>query len=313
MRTTHSMMRTTFLRNLYNNNNVLNTYQNQLSSGKRMSRASDDPIGTVRSIQTRKAISLKEDFQETVKEANDMLTQTESCLSDANTILQRIKELTVMTSSEIYDLSQREAVAAEVEQLRDELIDIGNCSFNGRFIFAGHNSTNAPFELDDAGTILFNGVDMTSAGADIEDMKAEKMYYQVDSRTAFDISVNGAEYLGTGEDNICKILDDMVTLLRTDDENYSGKAMTEFNHKIGDAVEKNLALITEVGARQTRLQLMDSRYEDDLLNLKEKKSNIEDIEQAEVITAYKYAYVAYEQSLSVGAQILQPSLLDYLR
>lgn len=310
MRTTHSMMANSFLRNLYNNNAKLNRYQNQLSSGDRILRASDDPIGTVRSIQTRKSISLKEDFKKSVQEAQDMLTQAETCLSEANSIIQRVKELSVLGNSDIYQQGQRDATAAEVEQLRDELVDIGNASVSGKYIFAGYNTTKAPFSVENE-TLLFNGVDMSASGGDLEDEASQVIRYQVDASTSFEVTMNGVEYMGVGENSLYQILTDIANTLR--DENCKASDMSPYVDKMQQAFDRNMAAITDIGGRQTRLQLMESRYDDDLLNLEEKRSNIEDIEEAEVITKYKFAYAAYEESLAVGAQIIQPSLLDYLR
>ncbi len=312
MRTTNMMMANTFLRNLNYNNKKLNGFSNQLSLNKCITRASDDPIGTVRSIQTRKAKSTKTDFKKTVQDSKDMLTQTESCLMDVTEILKRMEELVGIGESDLYTTAQKTAAAAEVLQLRDEVMDIGNATYDGRYLFAGYNSTKPPFTKDSSDNLLFNGISLDTSGtAEIQNELDQITQYQIDSSTLFEVSVSGIDFMGTGDLNLYNLFTDIAETMT--DPNKSASDMAGFSDKINAARDNNLAVIADVGGRTARLEIIESRYEDDLINLEEKRSNIEDIDQAEVITNYKFAYTAYQQALAVGAQIIQQSLLDYIR
>lgn len=311
MRTTNTMLTNTFLRNLYTNNKTLNNYANQLSSNGRITRPSDDPIGTVRSIQVRKSVSTKEDYQKTVKDSKEILTQAETCLYEVTTILKRMEELVGIGESDVYTAEQKQAAAEEVLQLRNELVDIGNSTYNDQYIFSGYNTSSAPFKVDDNGILTFNGIDLVAADDDaVADELQNTLKYQVDASNMFEVGISGVEFMGYGENNIYDIFTQIAE--KMSDPNCSAADLEGYSDKINSLRDNNLATISEIGGKQSRLDLIDNRFEDDLLNLEERRSNIEDIDQAEVITQYKFAYTAFQQSLAVGAQIIQPSLLDYI-
>lgn len=310
MRTTNMMLTNTFLRNLYTNNKTLNNYAIQLSSNSRITRPSDDPIGTVRSIQVRKSISTKEDYQKTVQDSKEILTQAETCLYEVTTILKRMEELVGIGESDIYTAEQKQASAEEVLQLRNELVDIGNSTYNGQYIFSGYNTSTAPFEVED-GKVMFNGIDLANAGSDdVEEELKNVLRYQVDASNTFDVGISGVEFMGYGENNLYDIFTQIAEKMSNPD--CSAADLEGYGDKIDNLRNENLATISEIGGRQSRLELIENRFEDDLLNFEDRRSNIEDIDQAEVITQYKFAYTAFQQSLAVGAQIIQPSLLDYI-
>lgn len=305
------MMQNTFLRDLYNNNANYSKYSQQLSSGNRMLRASDDPIGTVRSVKVRQEQSALEQYQSNVKLGQNFLKETETAISEVNTIIQRLQELVGIGASDLYTTDQKTSAAYEVQQLRDELVSIGNANFNGQYIFGGYNTTKAPFVTDGNGGITFNGVDLATQSADLTKQQSQELSYKIDTSTFFPISVNGADLFGTGEDNLYTMLDNLAKDMM--DDTKTSDDLSQYKIKINTALSKNLSILTEVGGRCARLELVESRFDDNSQNLEEKCSDIEDIDQAETITNYKFAEAAYNEALAVGAQIIQLSLLDYLR
>jgi len=71
--------------------------------------------------------------------------------------------------------------------------------------------------------------------------------------------------------------------------------------------------MAEIGGRQNRLDMMNTRFEQDTINYTQMKSDVEDLDQAEAIMNYSMAEAVYRAALSVGGRILQPTLVDFLR
>lgn len=309
MRITSKMMANTFLRDLYNNNADLQRYQNQLSSGDRILRPSDDPVGTARTVKVKNEIAATKQYRENVRDAKAILTETETAVSEVTNIINRMSELVGIGASDLYSQDQKTSSAQEILQLRDELIAIGNTNYSGQYIFGGYNTTKPPFVATDDG-ITYNGVDLLTSSAELDEQAAEEMQYKIDESTFFPVGVNGTALFGVGDENLYKILDDVADLMMN--EKDCAKQVGEYKNKLNKALERNLSLVTEVGSRGSRLELVDTRYENDLLNFEEKRSNIADVDSAEAITNFKFAKAAYNTALAVGAQIVQNSLLDYL-
>lgn len=309
MRMTNQMSVNVFLNNLYKNNQTNNKYYNQLASNKRITRLSDDPIGVVRAIQARRDVSKKTQYKSNIEDANGILTQSETSAMQLNELYQRALELTKSAETDLYDVAERKAVASELKGIRDELIGIGNTTYAGKYIFGGYNTGKAPFELDDSGNLMYNGIDLSTGDLSAEVNQIAE--YEVDARTNIEVGVTGVELMGSGEESAYKVLDDLIKAL--EDESTTVEDITQFENKLYTVRNNNLALISDIGGRTARLELLTNRTEDELLNLETMRSNIEDVDMSEAIMNLSFASAIYNASLQIGARILQPSLVDYLR
>lgn len=308
MRITNSMIIDTFLNNLNKNSNIMNKYQAQLSSNRRITRLSDDPIGIMSSLEARSKLQRLEQFSNNNREARSWLDQTEFALSEVNEIIKIATENMIRAENGTLSAGDRNAVASLIEQLRDHVIQIGNTVIGGRYIFGGYNTSETPFKYID-GTLKYNGLDLLKITNDeIDIQKSQVKDILVGFNTSINAALSGVDLMGTGNDNLFNILDETVKALRS--ENYiSGNYLERLDNKQNDI----LTLLADIGGRIKRLDIMEdtnSRYEVSYLDM---KSSIEDIDQAKVITEFKMAEAVYRSTLAVGAKVIQPKLIDFLR
>ena len=124
----------------------LNALQEQLTTGKRVSRASDDPAAAARAERAMAAVGRSETSQRAVDASKVLMTQTESNLGDAGSLLQRARELLVTAGNASYSDSDRASAANELQSLRDQLMSIANQSDGaGTYLFGGQGATQKPF------------------------------------------------------------------------------------------------------------------------------------------------------------------------
>jgi flagellar hook-associated protein 3 FlgL len=124
----------------------LNALQEQLTTGKRVSRASDDPAAAARAERAMAAVGRSETSQRAVDASKVLMTQTESNLGDAGSLLQRARELLVTAGNASYSDSDRASAANELQSLRDQLMSIANQSDGaGTYPFGGQGATQKPF------------------------------------------------------------------------------------------------------------------------------------------------------------------------
>ncbi len=156
MRVTNSMMISDML--WYANKNLegMNRYQNQLSSGKRVEKPSDDPVAVTSILKYKTDISTAKQYQDNVGEALSWLQVSESSLDDVKEVLQRVRELSIQAANSATNtVEDTQKTASEIEQLKNELITLGNSTYAGKYIFSGFNTDKPLFNEDGTYNIDF--------------------------------------------------------------------------------------------------------------------------------------------------------------
>lgn len=135
--------------NLSRNRSDLAELQVQASTHKRVNRPSDDPLATTRVLAQRSEIQGNDQYLRNINSARSFLEFGDQSLGELTEVLQRAKELAISQANDpsTNDVSRR-VVAAEIEQLFQQSVQIGNRKLADRFLFGGYKTTKAPFEDD---------------------------------------------------------------------------------------------------------------------------------------------------------------------
>ena len=146
----------------------LSDSQVQLTSGKRLIRASDDPAGAARAERALASATRVEASQRGVQTSEVLMTQSEGSLSDAGDLLQRARELMVAAGNAVHSDKERLTTSNELRSLREQLLVVANRSDGGRgYLFGGQGSSTPPF-LDTPGGVQFRGTAGQAVAADGE-------------------------------------------------------------------------------------------------------------------------------------------------
>lgn len=317
MRVTNSMMINQFLYNMNSNLGRMQKYDYQLATGRKIMRPSDDPVGITRSLQARTDLSKLEQYNQNVADAKAWLTQTETSLMEMNEVVKRAYDLAMDAANATKTPKDRQASAKELRELEEQIIQAANTTFGGRYVFGGYNTSKEPFEIkkEDDGTrsLIYNGVDLKSdVDADrqiLEELGAESISYEIGPKTQMKVSINGVELFGVGDGNIFDVISQLTDALENDDVDVIDKSIGDLQR----AQEDILSKLADVGGKYNRLEMVKHRYGDDKINYTAVKSSVEDVDQAEVTMQLKMAEMVYRSSLAVGARIIQPTLVDFLR
>lgn len=165
--------------------------QEQISSGKRVNRPSDDPAASERINQFRNVLRTTEHRLNTVNEGMGRLNLSDSVLEQAGNTVQRAKELALNMASDTNTSVERRNAAQEVQQLILGLAGIANTQLNGRFVFAGSQTKTEPFVPGSAtGSVSTTNGGGASVGVSVASAPAlEPDAYQIrfTSSTQFDV------------------------------------------------------------------------------------------------------------------------------
>ena len=149
--------------------------QEQASSGKRILRASDDPVGTSVALSLRRQIGAIESFVASTEGARPDVEQGSSRLQEGSGVLAEIRALMIQGMNGSLNSRDRSAVAAQIELLEGQLLDIANTRSGDSYLFAGTATDVQPFQesaVDGESRITYEGNDhkqrvLTSRGAEI--------------------------------------------------------------------------------------------------------------------------------------------------
>jgi len=144
--------------------------QEQLTTGKRVGRASDDPAAAARAERAMASVGRSETSQRAIDASEVLMTQTESNLGAADALLQRARELMVSAGNGSYSDAERASIANELQSLRDQLFAVANQTDGaGTYLFGGQGATQKPF-IDAAGGVQYvaaTGQTMTEYGTGV--------------------------------------------------------------------------------------------------------------------------------------------------
>jgi len=308
MRVTNQMLSSNVLQNIQRNLGSMQKYQEQLSSGRSVSKPSDNPMSTVRIMSLNTSIKGNEQHKKNIDSGISWLGATDSALTGVRDVMQRSREICVYGASDTLSDDSRLALAHEVEQLRDNLMQIANSDIEGRHIFGGHKTTDTPY-VEEAGENGETKVEYKGDGGKLnwEMAKGVTMDVNLTGEELFTFEVDGEE----GEEG--NLFDVLNTLEKALIDGDTDKISNEILKNMDEGINNVLNHTSVVGARMNRLEMATDRSFEDNLNMTTGLTELYDIDMAEVLMNYKVQENVYMASLSTGARAVQPSLVDYLR
>lgn len=293
LRSTEGASNRASLINLQGASGRLDALQTKLSSGRQITKPSDDPAGTVRALQLRQSLARMEQYKANAAYSTGWLTAADAAYSGAVTLTQKARTLVVQgLNSGALDDSARTAIANQIDALRSSLIGTANSVYNGRPVFGG--TTTGDIAYDPSGAYVGD------AGV-LERTVADGAIVQ--------ISQTGPDAFGPAGSDIFATLSAASTALRNND-------MTALKAQLADVdtgVSRISAAQATQGAAYNRIQQTQAALTTTQTGLKTELSNLQDIDIAEMAVQVTTANTTYQAALQTTAAIKQLSLLDFLR
>lgn len=295
IRVTQQSMTRNSLAGLNLNLAAVSRLQQQLTSGKVLSRPSDSPTDTNTAMQTRSQLKAVAQQANNISDAQSWLNQTDSTLQSMLRVAQRVRDLTVQgLNSGAMSGSSRQAIAAEVSSLRDSLLGMANTTVQGRPIFGGTTTGPKAYDVATGGYVGEPGtVPVTRRLSDAESIR---------------IDVTGPEAFGPAGADLFSVVKDIATNVGSGSAGL-GADLTALDASINTM----LVAVAGVGARSARVDTAATLNSSAKLNLTTQLSGVENVDLAKTVTELQMQQVTYQAALSVTAKTLQQSLVDFLR
>ncbi len=180
MRVTSKMAVNTLINNLDRSYGRMTQYQNQLSSGSRINRLSDDPAAVERTLALRSELRNIEQFGRNIGDGKGWLEISEAALDEMETLFVEATGLAVQGASSTYNASQRSTIADQIDQFVEQALSLSETQMRGQHIFSGTQTNEVPYSAkrDETGRvieIIANG----NASGSIERQIGENVIVQV--------------------------------------------------------------------------------------------------------------------------------------
>jgi flagellar hook-associated protein 3 FlgL len=295
-RMSSAQMSRNFLADLEGTYRALSDSQRQVSTGKRILTPSDDPVGIALALGLRRDQQAGEAWGRNIDDSLTWLNTTDRALGQALEVVQRARELAVQGGNGTLSAESRALIAAEVDSLKSQFVEIGNSSLGGRHIFGGTATDRPPFDpATDAAALPVNTGLINREVAQ-------------GSVISVNITADRLQDPPGATADIFTVLDDLAAALRTSD--FGG--ITQSLGALDQHQDNISALRGEQAAKVNRLELTASRFQAQRIATGDQLSRIEDVDMAAAITDLTMKESAYRAALATGARVIQPSLVDFL-
>lgn len=316
MRVTNNMLINNMSYNLNNTMQRLEKYQYETTTGKKFRVPSDDPIAASKSLKFNTDISKVNQYLRNAKDAGSWMKETESALKEIREVLHRAKELTVQAANETNkdDLGK---IKDEISELKGHIIQVSNSTYAGRSLFTGYKTDEKLLDKDGNYNVEIKNDEIVTYNVGV----AETVDINTIGNKVFGVSTynpdgtidGGPGYIDEANKGDSPHLINIFNQLEYALENKDSDKIQESMGNLEGSLEQILSVTSEIGAKANRLNLTTTKLEEQTVSLTELLSFNEDVNLPDAYMRLTMEETAYRASLSVGAKIIQPSLMDFLR
>ncbi|HEX72800.1 MAG TPA: flagellar hook-associated protein 3 [Candidatus Hydrogenedentes bacterium] len=303
IRVTQRLLVDRVLRNLSHQSRRILNLQDQLATGQKVNRPSDNPLAARRAVNLRMEIARNKQYLANISTMGPFMQESETAIMTVEQLRQRANELTIQGLSDTNGPLQRAQIAIEINQLLEDLLSQSNYITANRYVFGGTNTNNAPFVA--ARNAEGEITDVTYAGND--------EYFQIEISDGVLVNVNetGRSVFMQTAPGTVDLFDTLIAI--RDNLRANDTATLSDNLESLHAAQGQLMMaVARLGATQNRIERVDASLRDVNVQLQRVLSDNIDADFAEVIINLNAQTNAYQAALNAGARVIVPSLLEFL-
>jgi flagellar hook-associated protein 3 FlgL len=302
---TPSVMSNEMISNLNNDETSIAQLQEQLSTGNVVNQPSDNPALAANIMQINSALSRANTYSNNASDGLGWLQTGNSTMNEIMSTLQSVRQDVLSVSSASLSGSQSglQALADQVNQAQQTLLNLANTTYNGQAIFAGTGNVSTAF--DSSGTYVGGGAAPSRTVA---------------PGTQIAVSVTGNNVFGSGTTGLlsttpgslgvlAQLSQDIGTGTQASLAAANGPDLQNLDNAIS-AVENQAA---QLGAQYQQMQTMQSQATSTQAALKTELSGIQSVNLPQAMTNLTQQQNSYQTALWATANLMQPSLASFLQ
>lgn len=269
------------------------------STMKAIREISDDPVGLTRAIRYKDQITSHEQHVKNMEMTKGFMETSEQAITSITDNLIRAKELSIGMSNDSNNAQSREAAAREIREIIDEVLMLGNSSYNGRFVFGGFRNQTPPL-TEDGNYVGDDG----------------KIFVEVSPGSFSNINVTARELFTPSEEerlgghfNMIQSLQGLYEGLVRNDKAEIQRGMVELDFHM----DKVTSFQASIGGMWNSINNTQTRASREVESAKGRLSAIVDADAFEVMSDFKKTETILQSTMLAANKALQPSLLNFLQ
>jgi flagellar hook-associated protein 3 FlgL len=270
----------------------------QLATGKRVNMPSDDPAAAAADVQNQALQSQNDQYIQNTTNLDASLQTADSALSSVVTVLNQAISLGVQGANGGVSSADQQAIALQVQSIQSQLVQLGNTSYQGSFLFGGTATQSAPFALDSTqpSGVLYSG---NSGVNNVE----------IAPGSSLQVNLPGSQIFQGAGGNIMSSIQQLVTALQSGNTTNIGTATTQVGSALSYVSEQRIFY----GSAVSQLNSNQSFLQQEQVSLQTQDTNLVGVDFAKAATDLSQAQAAQSATLAALAQIIPQSLLNYLK
>ena len=324
MRITNSSMIRSHMYDTQNNLTNMSKINQQISTGKVINTVSDDPYKAIRIMNMNNEIKYNEKYNSNIDETVGWMNTTDSALESVGNLLGELKDSIIKVGNGTYSQNDMKSLNADINEKIKQLADTLNSTYGGKYLFGGTNVDDAPIKVienpDGSVKLEFSTDKNGQVLPNTDDLKAD-----ISSGVSIDYNVSVGELFNITDENgnTINLLDEinnlstLINKAANGNEQEFAKAKEEILNNTQDKIDKLFDHVvnerTSLGVRVSTAEKIKEFNDENILNMKSILSQDQDTDVVEKFIELKSAEMIYQASIQVGAKLIQPTILDYMR
>lgn len=324
MRITNASMVRSHLYDTQNNLTNMSKINQQISTGKVINTVSDDPHKAIKIMNINNEIKYTEKYNYNIDETVGWMNTTDGALDNVGNLLGEIKETILKVGNGTYSQNEMKSLNEDMNEKIKQLADTLNSTHGGKYLFGGSSVDDAPITVienpDGTVKLEFSKDKNGQTIPNTDDLKAD-----ISSGINIDYNISVGEILNIkdGNGNTVNLLDEINNLstlmndIANSDEQTAAKAketlLNDTKGKIDTLFDHVVNERTSLGVRVSTAEKIKELNDEDILNIQDVLSKTQDTDVVEKFIELKSAEMIYQASIQVGAKLIQPTILDYIR
>ena len=324
MRITNASMVRSHLYDTQNNLTNMSKINQQISTSKVINTVSDDPHKAIKIMNINNEIKYTEKYNSNIDETVGWMNTTDGALESTGNLLNEIKETILKVGNGTYSQNEMKSLNEDMNEKIKQLADTLNSTHGGKYLFGGSSVDDAPITVienpDGTVKLEFSKDKNGQTIPNTDDLKAD-----ISSGINIDYNISVGEILNIkdGNGNTVNLLDEINNLstlmndIANGDEQTAAKAketlLNDTKGKIDTLFDHVVNERTSLGVRVSTAEKIKELNDEDILNIQDVLSKTQDTDVVEKFIELKSAEMIYQASIQVGAKLIQPTILDYIR
>ena len=297
----------------------LSQLQEKMSSQQNINKPSDDPVGLTRLLDLSTTMAADDRYANNIDDAVTETNTSDTVLGNMTNLIQRAQELTTQAANFTNNQDGRNAIALEVDQIINQMVQLGNADIGGKYIFGGFKTDTPPFTR--------TGDDITYNGTPTAESWQRNT--EVAQGIQVPVNINGDNLLGqvqvaapgpplpvTFNAGSHGLFQTLVNLKQDLQASGDPAQLTEIRTRLDELntdLNTVLAQQSTVGAISNRLNLTQNRLSERKTVLTQQYASIQNIDMPKTIADLNQQQNTFQASLAVTGKLLSTSLLDYIK